>query len=349
VTNVPFRSVPGEHCGSTAMRNLLAHYVGLELSEAMVFGIGSGIDFLYLESKELTPSVFCSGRSVTLEQDVASALGVDYREQIEPDDARAFALVRDEVLAGRPTMLSGDAFYLDYRDFKVHFPAHRFVLVGLDDAEEVAWVVDRLVPEPQRCSYAALRLSRNPPDFISTYNLWGKFHGTTQGRSLEQACVLALARSAQRMLGNDRSQMEMIAALGGGRKFHVETGIAGLKRFAAELPGWSDRPDSRALARYTSACIEKYGTGGGMFRTLFAEFLREVRQIVPESVPADIPERAAASAKRWTELAGELDGFAADGTDRAARAASEIVSAIIEIERGMFDRLARTPAPRAST
>lgn len=338
---IPFVSIPGEHCGSTAMRNLLAHYVGLELSEAMVFGLGSGVDFLYLESTELTPRVFCGGRSATLEQDVASALGVDYREEVELDDARAFELVRDEVLAGRPTMLSGDAFYLDYRDFKVHFPAHRFVLVGLDDDAEAAWVVDRLAPEPQRCSYAALRLSRNPPDFISTYNLWGKFHGTTCERSLEEACTLALAQSARRMLGEDRSQAERIAALGAQRKLRVETGLRGLERFAAQLPSWAESADGPALARYTSACIEKFGTGGGMFRQLFASFLREAQRVIPQRVPAGLAELATASAERWTELAGELGTLAANGSAPAAFAAADSVKAILELERNLFETVAR--------
>ena len=37
-----YRSFPGEHCGSVAMRGLLRHYCGLELPEPAVFGLGSG-------------------------------------------------------------------------------------------------------------------------------------------------------------------------------------------------------------------------------------------------------------------------------------------------------------------
>ena len=170
-----YRNRPGEHCGSTAMRNLIHHYCGLDLSEAVIFGLGSGIDFLLVEAHGHEPGVLVFGRSATLEPDVAAALGIDYRERVESDDDRAWEQVREEVARGRPTMLSGDAYYLDYRDFKVHFPAHRFVLLGFDDDRQVAFVAGRLDPEPQACSYGALRLSRNPPDFISTQNLWGRF------------------------------------------------------------------------------------------------------------------------------------------------------------------------------
>lgn len=43
-----YRSFPGEHCGSVAMRGLLAHYCGPELPEDVVFGLGAGLDCMYM-------------------------------------------------------------------------------------------------------------------------------------------------------------------------------------------------------------------------------------------------------------------------------------------------------------
>ena len=192
-----YQNVPGRHCGSVAMKNLLQHCCGLDLTEEVVFGLGSGIDCIFLHNPRLAPAVVLFGRSITMEVDLAEALAVDYRETIEMDDKKAWEDVRGEVAAGRPTMLSGDVFYLDYREFKVHFPAHRFVLVGFDDERGTAWVADRVDPEPQACSGAALARSRNSPVGLSTFNLWGKFHGTKVGHSLEEACALALRKTAQ--------------------------------------------------------------------------------------------------------------------------------------------------------
>ena len=49
-TLVPgYRHVPGNHCGSTALRNLLG-FAGVELSEEMAFGLGAGAGFYYLPS-----------------------------------------------------------------------------------------------------------------------------------------------------------------------------------------------------------------------------------------------------------------------------------------------------------
>jgi len=138
-----YRNLPGEHCGSTAMRNLLFHYCGLELTEAEVFGIGSGIDFMLLESASNDPAVFTFGRGPSLETDVAAAFGIDYRETPEPDDAIAWELVRAEVAAGNPTMLSGDAYYLDYRDFGVHFPSRTSAAVMIVNGRGCSPVASR--------------------------------------------------------------------------------------------------------------------------------------------------------------------------------------------------------------
>ena len=139
---------PGDHCGSVAMRGLLHHYCGLDLPESAVFGLGSGAASVYLSGPDLDPSAMLFGRTASMEQDLASNLEIDYRERPENDDEEAWQIVREEVLAGRPTMLSGDILYLDYREFKVHFPGHRFVLLGFDGETQKAFIADRIRPEP---------------------------------------------------------------------------------------------------------------------------------------------------------------------------------------------------------
>jgi len=51
-----YRNLPGEHCGSTAMRNLLNHYCALDIAEEVAFGLGSGLDFFLIEGKGVDPA-----------------------------------------------------------------------------------------------------------------------------------------------------------------------------------------------------------------------------------------------------------------------------------------------------
>jgi hypothetical protein len=329
---------PGEHCGSASMRGLLKHYCGLALPEAAVFGLSAGLDCAYLESRALDPPVAVFGRTATLELDLGRILGVDYREQPDPDDDHAWQAVCDEVLAGRPTMLSGDILYLDYREYKVHFPAHRFVLLGFDDAIGKAFLADRIRPEPEACSYGALRKSRNPPEGLSTVNLWGRFHDTSVGRSLPDAARLAIRECAERMLGERREDADRAAM---GNASELVQGVAGIRRFADALPAWGARPDSRAVASFNARCIEKFGNGGGNFRRLYAGFLGWARSLDPALAPADAPDLVLRAAAGWTAISERLADASLEGAPASTwQQAAALAREVAEVEQELFERLA---------
>ena len=338
ITN--YHNTTGEHCGSQSMRDLLRHYCDLDLPEAAVFGLGSGIDCIYLDCEQFNPARVLFGRSLTLETDLTGALGVDYQETIELDEEKAWDLVRQEVVEGRPTMLSGDVFYLDYRRFKVHFPGHRFVLVGFDDEKKLAYVADRIAPEIQAASYGALARSRNPPEGMSTYNLWGRFHDTRVTHSLEEACAIALGRSVDRMLGRDRSQFELLSATSGAVDIEIATGIDALTAFAGSVTGWGEREDAAFLASYASQVVEKFGSGGGNFRKIYTEFLRWARGLRADLVPEVAIDLAARSAGRWTALAGTFEEASKNPAEKSHWVlAAEQAREIQRIERDLFETL----------
>ena len=65
---------PGHHCGSTALRNLLAFH-GVELSEEMAFGLGAGAGFYYLAIDGTSPSRWFNGRTARLEESFRELTG----------------------------------------------------------------------------------------------------------------------------------------------------------------------------------------------------------------------------------------------------------------------------------
>jgi len=332
-----YENFPGEHCGSVAMRGLLNHYCGLELPEPAVFGLGAGVACVYMRGGDLDPAALVLGRTATMETDLAAALQVDYREQREEDDTRAWRDVREEVLAGRPTMLSGDILYLDYREYKVHFPGHRFVMLGFDDDIEKAFIADRIRPEPEACSYGALATSRNPPEGMSTHNLWGRFHGTERGCSIEDACRFAIARAAESMLAAAPAD---VGGFGASGSFEAFSGVAAIRRLAEDIPSWGGRDDSTWIASYNARCIEKFGNGGGNFRRLYSGFLEWARALEADLVPAAAPALATSAADAWTELSTTLHTLSKEGADQALwQHCAEQTAAIANIETELFESL----------
>lgn len=282
----------GEHCASTALRNLLAHD-GIELSEGMVFGLASGLGFFYLRSDEMSPTRLFHGRTMSLESDLGANTGIRLTDRPEPDDERAFAIVRERIDGGTPVMISTDTFYLPYQNTKSHFPGHRCVLVGYDDDSRSVWIADRKFDEYQRCSFDDVRRARNAPDYpMSCDNQYGDAEGRlTLGRPLEEAIRIAVVRNARAMLEPDDS---------------LPAGIPAMRAVASELADWSQLADWSWAARFGYQVVIKRGAGGSFFRSLFADFLRESAPLVPELAAAAPAADMDAIAARWRELAAVL-------------------------------------------
>ncbi len=339
-----YTSFPGDHCGSVAMRGLLHHYCGLDLPEAAVFGLGAGAATVYLSGPDLDPGAMLFGRTMAMETDLGANLGVDYREKPELDDEEAWRVVREEVVAGRPTMLSGDILYLDYREFKVHFPGHRFVLLGFDDDTKKVFIADRIREEPEVCSMGALAKSRNPPEGMSTQNLWGRFHDTHVGNELDVAARKAISACAHAMLG-DALLVDGDAGAPSAPGTRVVTGIAGVRAFSEDVRTWQRRDDASWIASFNASCIEKFGNGGGNFRRLYAGFLSWARDLDPQLVPESAPGLAVEAADAWTATSNEL--FAASQETSNTRlwnnAADHAIRAA-EIEERLFGMLLESAA-----
>ena len=199
IASYPHRT--GEHCASTALRNLLAHH-GTELSEAMVFGLASGLGFFYFKSDAVSPTRMFHGRTPTFEQNLAADTGIALTQNEEADDDRAEEILRERLDAGVPVLLATDTYYLGYHHTTSHFPGHTCVAVGYDAARAEVWIADRKFPELQTCSFAELRRARNAPDYpIRCANRWGDCAaGARLARPLAQAVASALRRTAREML-----------------------------------------------------------------------------------------------------------------------------------------------------
>jgi hypothetical protein len=76
-----------------------------------------------------------------------------------------------------------------------------------------------------------------------------------------------------------------------------------MKTLADDLVNWGDAPDWQFCARFGYQIIERRGTGGGAFRKMYAEYLREAEAIAPDLRAAKLPEAMADIANAWTTFA----------------------------------------------
>lgn len=99
--------------------------------------------------------------------------------------------------------------------------------------------------------------------------------------------------------------LEAVRACGAQMLAH---GVPELERFAADLPAWPALPDFAACALAGFHAVQT-GTGGGLYRALFAQFLDECAGAALRRVAHDYRELAWA----WGELATAMRLASVDG------------------------------------
>ena len=124
------------------------------------------------------------------------------------------------------------------------------------------------------------------------------------------------------------------------------SGLAALERFAEDLPRWpaqarDDRDRVRAF-RFAYQVIEVRGTGGSLFRSLYARFLREVEGAVPRVKALGLAEAMEALAAGWTRLAQALRALGEEGARAVPAAVQGQARELAEGERRFYEDLAAT-------
>lgn len=272
---------PGNHCGSTALRNLLAFH-GIEISEEMAFGLGAGAGFYYLAIDGTSPSRWFNGRTARLEESFRELTGAALRMRTFAEEAgeEAWEAARAEVDRGRPALLLTDIYYLDHYGNSAHFPGHAVVLAGYD--EEDAHLSDTGFEEIQTTRLENLAKARHSGQ--PAYPLEAHMFTVTEAverEQLEAAVPRAIARATSEMLEPP---------------FGEFGGLPALERLAAEAGSWPEAvEDWQWCARFAYQVIERRGTGGGCFRPMYARFLAEAGR--------DEAPLAAEAGARWSELA----------------------------------------------
>src|SRR4051794_17732846 len=256
-----YRHIPGNHCGSTALRNLLGFH-GVEISEEMAFGLGAGACFYYVVLDEHSPTRFTNGRAARLEENFLELTEVPLRLRTDPDPEASWAMAKEDVDAGHPALLLTDLYYLDHYGRSAHFPGHAVVLAGYDD--ELAWLSDTAFEDLQTTSLESLKEARHSQQPI--FPLEGHAIDLPEGTDLSRDDLIAHAPKAIERPETQRPSRPW-GGLGGCLR------LGGLPLEAADCPEATE--DWQWCARFLYQVIERRGTGGGNFRKMYSRFLEE--------------------------------------------------------------------------
>ncbi|WP_165372656.1 BtrH N-terminal domain-containing protein [Pengzhenrongella frigida] len=272
--------------------------MGRDMSEELLLGLGAGVGFIYWQRTGQLP--FLGGRANTgrpkeegLEPLAGRRTGVVVTRHATSSARTAQSALVADLSVGTPAMLQVDMGLLPYFDFPVeyHFGGHVVAVVGYDEPGRTVLVCDRdttLHPVSLE-SLAAARGSRFQP-FPPKHASW-TFDFTHQRAPRPDEVWEAISEGAKAMLEPPISNL----------------GIRGIRKTAAMLPRW---PSLLGVELLPDACFNSYlmidaigGTGGGLFRTMYAQFLDEAAAITGDPALPALAAEFRVAGDRWQEVA----------------------------------------------
>ena len=278
-----YRHVPGNHCGSTALRNLLAFH-GAEISEEMALGLGAGVSFYYVALDGQSPSRFTNGRVGRLEEQFVELTG-----GADPprDLRRSRGLVGGGAGRGRRQAVRPSCSPTSTTSTTTE-PRPTSPVTPWSSPATTPRSPTSPTPRSRSCRRrASTNLAQARHGKHPVFPLDGHMFTVPEGAELgdvREASARAIERNAKRMLDPPLGDYE---------------GLPALRRFAAEVGDWPEQvEDWRWCARFCYQVIERRGTGGGNFRLMYSRFLEEAGS---EDAPL-----AADAAASWTALAEAL-------------------------------------------
>lgn len=310
-----FQTSGGQHCITTALKQVF-HYYGCTISEEMIFGIGSGLSFCYIH---LAKSPMVSGRikPFVFEKRLAQRLDIQINCKTSKEYRVAFEKSIKLLNEDKPILIYVDMPYLKYLnlDINSHFGGHAVVMIGYDDERKEFYISDR-----DNSDYAI----RTPQGHISQDFHCVNYKDLQQARSshhrpfpaqnkyldirIDKPVVVtktmifsAIQETCQEML-NAPAQL---------------LGLNGIKKFSKEVIKWNRFNDyqlkTAAITNYFQISADG-GTGGGIFRKMYGNFLIEASLIADvkelKSIGyqyLDVSEKWEIIAKLFWELSETLD------------------------------------------
>ena len=262
-----YRHQPGFHCASSAIRNVLA-FRGIQVSEPTVIGLGRAPGFFYLILNQ-RPSRLVHMRCLALEDNFFRTVGLKFQWRETENAAEATRHAKASVDRGLPVLIQTDIAYLPYFNTDQHFPGHAVVICGYNDKKGEFYVSDTLHPETLAVATPDMERARSaafPPFVLKNKSFVLE---DLSGFRIDETVV----RGAIRLWAEEN--------LNGIPGLPAAYGVRSLEALIRDLPDWKEAADWQWSARFTYQIIERRGTGGAGFRTLYRQFLEEQEERYP--------------------------------------------------------------------
>lgn len=298
--------LPGKHCESSAMLNML-HYLGYPVNEEMIAGGGGAMAFVYLKNG----FPFLGGRNYTMRENFFKNTGVIWRSARNEDPKGSWSGVMNVLKQGIPVVLRVDMRYLPYRyggkygPSYVSFGWHLIALFGIDMKKGCAYVSDTEYAGLQEIKLADLDKARS-----SGTKVFPPMREYYWAEKMPADFRIDWKKLTMSAIDNVIANLEQTAI---SSEPKTETGLAGLKNLGKnilniekDVPGPFLLP---AVFGTFHGYIAEFGTDGAAFRIFFRDFLLQAAVKLNDRKLSKLTAAIDVSIRYWKLLADEFQSI----------------------------------------
>ena len=288
-----FKHNQSAHCENGVASNLLKHQ-GIDLSEPMVFGLGSGLFFVYLPFIKVNFSPAFSYRPMPgfIFKRMAKLLGIKIKRQKFSNPKEAQQVLDQNLKNNIPTGLQVGVYGLTYfpDEYRFHFNAHNLVVYGKDDTNYL--ISDPVMQDTTTLTYQELEKVRFAKGALAPKGHLYYPVFIPKEINLEKAIRKAIKKNCNDML----APVPII-------------GVRAIRRVAKNIPKWAKKIGVAKTNHYLGQLIrmqEEIGTGGGGFRFIYAAFLQESADILKNEQLRELSKEMTEIGDMWRDLAVQI-------------------------------------------
>jgi hypothetical protein len=278
------------HCENGVASNLLK-FNGINISEPMVFGIGSGLLFFYFPLLKVNQAPAISYRPMPgfIFNKAAKRLGIKVKRIKFSSPEKAQIALENNLKNNIPTGLQVGVYNLTYfpDEYRFHFNAHNLVVYG--KKENTFLISDPVMETVTTLTEAELEKVRFAKGVLSPKGQMYYPEYIPSEINLEKAIKKGIKNTCNDML----APVPIV-------------GVAAMRFLAKSIRKWPKTKGVKVANHYLAQMIrmqEEIGTGGGGFRFIYGAFLQEAAVILKKDQLKELSLEITQIGDLWRDFA----------------------------------------------
>ncbi|NPA67347.1 MAG: BtrH N-terminal domain-containing protein [Chlorobi bacterium] len=287
---IDFNHKMSAHCENGVTANLLRFY-GVDLSEPVIFGIGSGLFFSYMPFIKMNGIPVTSFRPLPgmIFKRVTERLGAEVKIKRFRNKAKSMSELDDLIKKNIPVGMVVGVYDLTYFPpaYRFRFNAHNIIVTGKENNTYL--VSDPIMEKIEKINSEDLLKTRFAK---GTYKPRGKMYyikHIPENYDLKSAVIKGIKHTCKDMLTIPVPYF----------------GLKGITTLAHSLKKWPEKLGDKKAKLYLGQVIrmqEEIGTGGAGFRFLYAAFLQEASEITGKQELNEISLQMTEAGDLWRKF-----------------------------------------------